>query len=725
MKTSAEVVTVECESAIARVVVYGRGALVTRRIAPVAAEQLDGAGEAELWLPGITRQAAPGSMSAKIVEGAGQLVAVRAALHRPEAVGEGGELAAELRGLKLRVRRLNEERRLVLERRERLLKLGARPEQSWRLRKLSAAQRLERGLAISAITGTKLAGLDGRIVALDGELVELGRMVAAVELRQAQASDAQQANAGVPTWRAMAHISAPGAGLVIEVTYMVPWACWWPTYALRLSDAGRRAALHVSALVVQDTDEDWSGVELGLSTADLTLDAQLPVLAALKLGKAQPRPKSGYRPLPEGMDRLFAAYDKHMPALASPSDTGEHMFAVMQEAQDGPAMLGDRGDGMAYGGAPPEPPRPQSMSMPVGAAMPVAAAPMPKSRGGFGMPNLGIMDAVSDMLSSSDEDMAKMDYEEVSRSAPMRRSMAGPGGGGGEMKKRKPGAPTGAAPAPVEPEDGWLDFDQLRMAGPAQVERGKLHRASRGGVGDDRDWRINSWQEEATRQGARDPRISRGLFDCRYDAAGKVDVPSDGRLHRVDLMRAEGGARLRWRAVPRERAEVYRMVYVVNPLDVPLLDGPIDVFVEGSFLATDRLARVDRGGEFLVGMGVDDRLRVARNAKMEEERAGLLGGKAIITTRVTIDVRSTLGFAAEVEVLDRVPVAGSDALAVEALEATPSATSYDQQAEGRPIQGGQRWVLRLEAGGSSKITFGYKVTLSSKEELVGGNRRED
>jgi hypothetical protein len=637
-------------------------------------------------------------------------------------VGERGDLSVEVRRLTQRVRRLDEERRLLSERRERVLRLGVKPGESWQLRKLTAAQRLSRGLAIASISEAKLEGLDARVVALDGELVEVRRALGAAQLSLSQASSAVEAARGEPTWRAMVHVREPGEGLVVEVTYVVPWACWWPIYALRLSDAGRRAVLQVSALVVQDTDEDWGGVELGLSTADLTLDAQLPVLPALKLGKAQPSKRHGYRPLPEGMDRLFAAYDRAVPALAAAPEPPEPLVEAPVERERGLASPKDADDSRVMRSI--SPPPPSSAAMPVGAIMPQAApmvmsmpAAAPK-RGGFGMPNLGIMDAMGDLLSDRDG------YAEEQEAAPMMErsrksdaSFGGAPGGGGPAKPRP-------AQGPAEPEGGWLDFDQLRMAGPGADGRGKLYRDARGAAGEDRNWRIDSWQSEAARQGGRDPRVTRGLFDCRYDAAGRVEIPSDGRLHKIDLMRAEGGARLRWRAVPRERAEVYRMAYVVNTLDVPLLDGPIDVFVEGSFLATDTLARVDRGGEFLVGMGVDDRLRVARNAKMEEERAGLLGGKAVVIQRVTIDVRSSLGFDAEVEVLDRLPIPGSDAVTIEALEAQPAASAYTQQGEGSPVEGGQRWLLKLAPGGQSKITFGYKITLSGKEEIVGGNRRE-
>ena len=119
-----------------------------------------------------------------------------------------------------------------------------------------------------------------------------------------------------------------------------------------------------------------------------------------------------------------------------------------------------------------------------------------------------------------------------------------------------------------------------------------------------------------------DPQSSRGRFDHRYDAEGLVVIPSDGQPHRVALLAAETTPALRLLTVPRERPEIYREAELQNPCEAPLLSGPVDVYVEGSLLTTARIDHIDRGGTLRVGMGVEDRLRVARNVRSEEDTAG-------------------------------------------------------------------------------------------------------
>ncbi|MCC6558038.1 MAG: DUF4139 domain-containing protein, partial [Polyangiaceae bacterium] len=312
--------------------------------------------------------------------------------------------------------------------------------------------------------------------------------------------------------------------------------------------------------------------------------------------------------------------------------------------------------------------------------------------------------------------------------------------GGGGMKKKaramladeevgdRPAGGALEAPQAIEPADAWLDFDALRLAG--AEERGRRGRLARGlGEGEGRGRR------EAERAGAAierlppppravDPRASRGHFDHLYTASAAADVPSSGRPHRVAVASAEGPATARFVTVPREVAEVYREAEVKNPFDAPLLAGPVDVFVDGALAAQPSISYVDRGGVFRAGLGVEDRLRVARNARVEESSAGLLGGGLAVEHEVTIDISSSLGQPAAVEVIDRIPVTDDKDLEIKLVASQPKAQPYTQAELGAPVRKGLRWSIDVPAGGKAAVSFTYRLNLSARNEVVGGNRRE-
>lgn len=148
------------------------------------------------------------------------------------------------------------------------------------------------------------------------------------------------------------------------------------------------------------------------------------------------------------------------------------------------------------------------------------------------------------------------------------------------------------------------------------------------------------------------------------------------------------------------------------------------MYIEGSLLTTSAVEHVDRGGQLTVGMGVDERVRVARNVRAEEENAGLLGGSTAVTHAVTIDLTSSLPMPAEVELINRLPVTDEKSVEVKLLSSVPDSQAYTQEERGRPIRGGLRWRFTLAPGEKKRVEFRYRVSFNAKDELVGGNRRD-
>src|SRR5262249_13255208 len=144
--------------------------------------------------------------------------------------------------------------------------------------------------------------------------------------------------------------------------------------------------------------------------------------------------------------------------------------------------------------------------------------------------------------------------------------MAGAPGGGGPP----PVGSFGAAPPPpepeaVEPDDAWLDFDALSLAGPGEARRGRLTQGGGAPGGRERGDAAARIERLVPAPGVVDPCASRGSFDHRYEAEGVAEVPSDGLARRVPLLLASGTPGTRLRAVPREVPEVYREVELQNP----------------------------------------------------------------------------------------------------------------------------------------------------------------
>jgi hypothetical protein len=524
-------------------------------------------------------------------------------------------------------------------------------------------ERFTESLQAAALLEELAAHLDVRRAGLERELLELQHRIDAAALEDSQRSAAERMGSGHPTRQIRLRLGDGGPVDSLQLSYQVPAARWWPVYTLRLTDGGKRAAWWLEALVAQRSGEDWGGVKLSLATADLIHDARLPELPSLRLGRKQPPAKKAYRPAPEGLEQMFRGYDRAF----APGETRTRTGAIAKES-----------------------------TMLVGAADMLPAAP-----------------AAAPMFELEPPRLAKS------------RSLVGalmPRFGGGAAKaEEQAAAPPEPEPAPIEPPDAWLDFDRLVMTGLGDPRRGRLRYTAEPAADD--GVAVGALEHLAPEK-ARDPRETRGLFDHRYDAAGAGDVPSDGLPQRITVGVAEAPCQLAFRTIPREAAEVYKEARLQNPFASPLLAGPVDVYVEGSLLLTSEIDRIDVGGEMTVGLGVEDRIRVARNARVDESSAGLLGGSSVVDNEITIDLTSSLGREARVEVADRLPATDDDDLAITLVSSKPAHAEYDQKERGSPIRHGLRWVVPLDPSGKSQIVFRYKLSFPSKSEIAGGNRRE-
>lgn len=550
---------------------------------------------------------------------------------------------------------------------------------------------------------------------------------------------------------------APPRKLTLELSYVVPGARWAPAYQCKLARDGSKAEIQLRAWVAQRTGEDWKGVRLRLSTAAPLRFSELPELSSIRIGRAQPAPaKRGFRAPPQGGEVLFRDHDRdlqrarelvprgsgwRMPELPAPHDLSPHPPAQRAErkkyksrarhAHDEPTGSGDAD--LA-----------DKSSMMVG-AMPESAAL--DEEADLMMDSLG-----ADDMEMSEAVVAAPAPAPAAPAAPM-RSMAyatngGPGGGQGAGAARSVGAlKREVAAKPRAPDDvlNALMYPLLRLPGPQDGNRGRLVPVDvRSLYGDSlarigRPFRFDvvsavQHAEEvamsvvsiALPDGTVDADDISSHFDFAYEADGVVEVVADGGFHSIALGDRASDARMRYIAVPREEAAVYRVAMLTNPVPAPLLPGPAEVYVGGEYVLTTRLPTVPARGELKLGLGVEQAIKIARNTKYSEVRSG---EKVVAMTElvhdIDIDVVNHLEREIDIEVRERVPIPAAGAeVVVEESAVEPVWQPYDQEERGQPIEGGRRWEVKVPKGGTQKLKGRYVVKIYANNEIAGGNRRE-
>ncbi|MFI0238728.1 DUF4139 domain-containing protein [Streptomyces sp. NPDC016845] len=677
------------ESTLTSVVVYARGAVCVRRARGVVT-----AADGRVRIGGLPLSLDPGSLRASVVAAPG----VRVAEARV-AVGAEPSASDAHEELRHEVERLSEARRAAEARRDRQLRrieevAAVRPVQPPRRRDDPHRRTpVDAWLGLADFVDERLTALHARLDERDEELRRVRHELdlATERLRRAPTGTAT----GSVRTSVSAVLTLEGAAreeVVVEVEYRVPGAVWVPSYRLTYRQGEGSGRLVLRASVAQHTGEDWTGVRIGLSTADLLRPTGAPKLRSTRIGRRQPPPApSGRREPPAGLAELFTGYD-----AAGPRPVPRAGGAAVPPPP--PQLYGAAGEDTAQGyGAP----------FAAGAAedAPAYGAPAPVAPGAARPRSVGKARAAHAPLSAG---------APVFADAPMAPGAA-------------PAPPPSALPrsGPPRPGAADLDYGDLVLSGADAPDgrRGLLEPVAP----HDRTTAEDRGRAEAVRflplpGHAAWPRESAGSFDHRYDAEGPAGIPSDGAWHTVTVTGLPVGLRTEYVCVPSVEETVYATLVLTNATDRALLAGPVDLTSDGDQLPTTALPTVAPGGTGRIGLGPAEAVRASRRTELRESTAGLRNTTTVLDHRVHVELANRLPRTVTVEVRERVPVTSDGDIRIEERGGWTAPPDGGEGPE-RPVPGTRLWRVDVPAGGTAVLDGGHEIRVPAAKALVGGERR--
>ncbi len=190
-----------------------------------------------------------------------------------------------------------------------------------------------------------------------------------------------------------------------------------------------------------------------------------------------------------------------------------------------------------------------------------------------------------------------------------------------------------------------------------------------------------------------------------FRAEGGVDVPSDGRPHRVSTGAFETEATAGLVAMPEVAAQVFLRARLNNRGQQPVLAGPVTLLRDGAYVGVGEVKYVGPGEAFELSFGSDDRFGVEHERTREEEKRMVGRDRTHFVTHARID--SSASSRERVEVVLRLPVSELEALDVRMSE--------KHCTEGRP-EPDDDGLVRLEAdlapGERQKLSLGFHLDKS-------------
>jgi uncharacterized protein (TIGR02231 family) len=207
--------------------------------------------------------------------------------------------------------------------------------------------------------------------------------------------------------------------------------------------------------------------------------------------------------------------------------------------------------------------------------------------------------------------------------------------------------------------------------------------------------------------------IEAGATSASFKIAVSSSVASDNSPQKVPITSASLKAVPEYLTVPKRQAAAFLTSKVVNTSDFPLLSGAMNVFLDGTFVATSGLRTVMAGEKFDLALGVDDGIAIKhKRVNKFTEDTGLTNSGKRITYEYLITVQNNKKTLERVIVADQVPLSRNEKVVVKLL--SPDAKDVKPTDEGA-----LKWTLDLKPGEKRELTVKFTVEYDNNVNVSG------
>lgn len=207
--------------------------------------------------------------------------------------------------------------------------------------------------------------------------------------------------------------------------------------------------------------------------------------------------------------------------------------------------------------------------------------------------------------------------------------------------------------------------------------------------------------------------VDTAATSATFKIAVPATIASDNSVQKVPVTTVELNAALSYATTPKVHAAAFLNAKVFNNSDYPLLAGAMNVFLDGTFVATSHLTTTMPGEKFDLALGADEGIAIEhKRVKKFSEETGVFSKDHRITYEYLITVQNNKRSTARVIVTDQVPVSRNEKIVVKVL--APPEKDVKPDAEGL-----LKWTLDLKPGEKRELTVKFTVEHPSDVQVDG------
>jgi len=198
-----------------------------------------------------------------------------------------------------------------------------------------------------------------------------------------------------------------------------------------------------------------------------------------------------------------------------------------------------------------------------------------------------------------------------------------------------------------------------------------------------------------------------------FEIKRSVDIPSDGAPHKVPIDAQKLKVKFDYVAVPKLKEAMFLRGSVKNTLAYPFLPGSADLFIIQDFVGTEQIPYVAANEEAKMYFGEDGQIKVKyERVKKEKINPGFLGKTEKLHLVYKITVQNLRKNAAEVELMDQLPISQNDRIEIKDVNIQPAQAKKDEK-------GILTWKLTLAPQEKKEITVDFTIEYPKDATIIG------
>lgn len=207
--------------------------------------------------------------------------------------------------------------------------------------------------------------------------------------------------------------------------------------------------------------------------------------------------------------------------------------------------------------------------------------------------------------------------------------------------------------------------------------------------------------------------IETGATSASFKIAVASSIPSDNSPQRVPITSARLKTQPEYNTTPKRLATAYLTARVYNTTEFPFLAGAMNVFLDGTFVATSSLRTVMAGEKFDLALGADEGISVKhKRVQKFTEETGLISKNTRITYEYLITVQNNKRTTEMINVIDQVPLSRNEKIIVKLL--SPDAKDVKPTDEGT-----LKWTFDLKPAEKRELTVKFTVEYPNDVNVTG------